>query len=392
MSSLTVKHTADAVVIGGGVMGCSILYNLAAAGMKNLVLLERDALGSGSTGKSMAVCRMHYSNPVTARMAWESLHVYRSFEEIVGGPSGFVNTGYLLAVGPEDKAPMEANVSMQSDLGINTSVVSREDAAEIAPMLDVTDAAGLAYEPESGYADPYLVTTSYARQADEMGAAIEMGALVTGIEVAGGAVRAVVTLGGSIETPLAVVAMGPWAHGTLVDLGVNLPLSTVRHQVIGYRRPEELIPSHPVVGDISLRFSFRPDSGGLTLVGTRENEAAADSYDQTVDMDAVDETFSKLVHRMPDMSRGFFRGGWSGLFTVSPDWHPVLDRIEAVDGLFCAVGFSGHGFKLAPMVGVTMAELILKGRAETIDISPLRLSRFREGATLRSRYLYNVLA
>ena len=155
MSSLTVKHTADAVVIGGGVMGCSILYNLAAAGMKNLVLLERDALGSGSTGKSMAVCRMHYSNPVTARMAWESLHVYRSFEEIVGGPSGFVNTGYLLAVGPEDKAPMEANVSMQSDLGINTSVVSREDAAEIAPMLDVTDAAGLAYEPESGYADPH---------------------------------------------------------------------------------------------------------------------------------------------------------------------------------------------------------------------------------------------
>ena len=201
-----------------------------------------------------------------------------------------------------------------------------------------------------------------------------------------------VTQDGSIETPLAVVAMGPWAHGTLIDLGVDLPLSTVRHQVIGYRRPEEFIPSHPAVGDISLRFSFRPDSGGLTLVGTGENEAAADSYDQTVDMDAVDETFSKLVHRMPAMSMGFFRGGWSGLFTVSPDWHPVLDRIEGVDGLFCAVGFSGHGFKLAPMVGVTMAELILKGRAETIDIRPLRLSRFREGDTLRSRYPYNVLA
>ena len=137
-------------------MGCSILYNLAARGMRDAVLLERNVLGSGSTGKSQAICRMHYSNRVTAHMAWESLKVLRNFSEVVGGASGFVETGYLLVAGPEDRKPLEDNVSMQRHLGIATGMVSPEDVQEIAPMLDVTDAAGLAWEPESGYADPYF--------------------------------------------------------------------------------------------------------------------------------------------------------------------------------------------------------------------------------------------
>ena len=109
-------------------------------------------------------------------------------------------------------------------------------------------------------------------------------------------------------------------------------------------------------------------------------------------MSSVKESFDKLVRRIPDMSQGFFRGGWSGLFTVTPDWHPILDHVEGIRGVYLAVGFSGHGFKLSPMVGVVMAEMVLEGSARTIDVSPLRLSRFAEGDLIHSRYSYSVLA
>ena len=384
--------TADAVVVGGGVMGCSILYNLATLGMKDLVLLERDVLGSGSTGKSQAICRMHYSNQITAHMAWESLKIFKNFQEIMGGTSDFVNTGYLLVVGPEDRKAMDENVSMQRALGINTSVISQEDAEEIAPMLDVSDAAGLAYEPESGYADPYLVTAAYARRARELGARVHMKTVVTGVETQGGRVTAVVTEQGRIETPIAVIATGPWSKHVFSSIGLDVPLTTVRHQVVSIRRPEDAVPTHPAVGDLAQEFSFRPDSTNFTIIGAREDEVDPDTYNQGVDMDVVPDAFTKLVHRMPAMSQGFFRGGWSGLFTVTPDWHPILDRVEGIQGLFCAIGFSGHGFKLSPMIGLAMAELIVEGRAKTVDISPLRMSRFKEGDLLVSRYRYNVLA
>ena len=386
------KLTADAVIVGGGVMGCSILYNLAARGMKDLVLLERDVLGSGSTGRSQAICRMHYSNAVTARMAWQSLDVYRNFDEIVGGPSGFVRTGYLVVVGPEDRKALEDNVSMQIALGIKTAVVSPADVEEIAPMLEVKDAGGLAYEPESGYADPYRVTATYARRSRELGAQIYMRTPATEIEITGGKVSAVATENGRTETSIAIIATGPWSKHVFARMGMDIPLGTARHQVITIRRPEDAIPTHPAVGDIAQEFSFRPDSNNLTLIGAGEDDADPDTYNQGVDMEVVEDTFGKLVRRMPAISRGYFRGGWSGLFTVTPDWHPILDRVEDIKGLYCAVGFSGHGFKLAPMVGITMAELILEGRASTVDITPLRMSRFKEGDTLRSRYRYNVLA
>ena len=386
------KSTAEAVVIGGGVMGCSILYNLALRGLTDAVLLEQDVLGSGSTGKSQAICRMHYSNPVTASMAWESLKVFRDCQEQVGGPSGFVRTGYVVVVAGKDRDALEANVAMQREQGINTSVVTVEDVEEFAPMLNVRDAGGVAYEPESGYADPYSVTTGYARRARGMGATVRTATPASGVDVSNGRVNAVLTVDGRIETPIAVVAAGPWSRNLLATMGVDLPLSTVRHQVINIRRPDDVLPSHPAVGDLIQEFSFRPDSTDLTLIGVGEDDVDLDTYNQGVDLPLVEEVFVKITHRMPAIAEGFFRGGWSGLFTITPDWHPIIDRIEGIDGLYCAVGFSGHGFKLSPMVGVTMAELVLEGRAKTIDITPLRMSRFEEGDLLSSRYRYSVLA
>jgi len=387
------KQSADVVIIGGGVMGCSILYNLARLGITNSLLVERDVLGSGSTGRSQAICRMHYSNPVTASMAWESLKVFTNFDDVVGGGSGFVKTGYLVIVEAVDRSGLERNVAMQQELGVNTGLVTAADLREVAPMLVVDEAEGLAWEPESGYADPYLVTTSYAARARDLGAEIKMRAPARMIEVSGDRVRAVVTDEGRVETPVAVVAAGPWSKGELAKVGVDMPLDTVRHQVASLTRPVDQIPDHPTVGDIAQSFSFRPDGSSMTLLGVGENLVAdVDTYNQGMEMSGITDALGKLARRMPAMADSYVRGGWAGLFTTTPDWHPILDRVPGIEGLYCAVGFSGHGFKLSPMIGATMAELIAQGRATTIDISPLRFTRFAEGDLFSSSYRYRVLA
>ena len=387
------RQTADVVIIGGGVMGCSILYYLARQGITNSLLLEKDVLGSGSTGRSQAICRMHYSNPVTASMAWESLKVFANFGNVVGGASGFVKTGYLVVVEAIERSGLERNVAMQQDLGIDTNQITAADLKELAPMVSVDETEVLAWEPESGYADPYLVTASYAAQARELGAEVQMREPALGIEVSGDQVRAVLTGEGRVETPVAVVAAGPWSKREMAKLGVDLPLTTVRHQVASFTRPVNALPSHPAVGDIAQSFSFRPDGASMTLAGFGDDEEVdLDSYNQGVEMPEVADTLGKLTRRIPAMGESYFRGGWSGLFTVTPDWHPILDRVPGIEGLYCAVGFSGHGFKMSPMIGATMAELIAGGRSTSIDISPLRYTRFGEGDLMSSSYRYRVLA
>jgi glycine/D-amino acid oxidase-like deaminating enzyme len=387
------KSTADVVLIGGGVIGASILFNLGRLGVTDTLLLEKDVLGSGSTGRSQAICRMHYSNQVTAKMAWESLAVFTNFDEVVGGESGFVETGYLVVVSQEDGAGLAHNVAMQYELGIDTMRVTAKDLEEIAPMVSVTEGEVMAWEPQSGYADTYMVTTSYAKRAREMGAEIVLRNPATAIEISGGRVKAVVTAEGRVETPIAVVAAGPWSKDVLGQIGVDVPLVPVRHQVASITRPVDKLPMHPTVGDIAQSFSFRPDGRSLTMMGFGDDEEVeVETYNQGVDMDVMADAMGRLTRRIPAMADAYYRGGWSGLFTTTPDWHPILDAVPGIDGLYCAVGFSGHGFKLSPMIGVTMAELIVEGAGKTVDISPLRFTRFEEGDLLGSSYRYRVLA
>ncbi len=387
------KATADVVIVGGGVIGASILFNLGRLGVTDTLLVEKDVLGSGSTGRSQAICRMHYSNPVTATMAWESLGIFTNFDEAVGGESGFVETGYLVVVKEEDSAGLAHNVAMQYGLGIDTMRITAKDLEDIAPMVSVSDDECMAWEPRSGYADTYMVTTSYAKRAREMGAEIVLRNPATEIEVSGGRVTAVVTPEGRVETPVAVVAAGPWSKEVLANMGIDVPLVPVRHQVASLTRPIDKLPLHPTVGDIAQSFSFRPDGSSLTMMGFGDDEVVeVETYNQGVDIEVMADALGRLTHRIPAMSDAYFRGGWSGLFTTTPDWHPILDAVPGIDGLYCAVGFSGHGFKLSPMIGVTVAELIVEGVAKTVDISPLRFSRFEEGDLLGSSYRYRVLA
>ena len=386
------KQTAEVVVIGGGVMGCSILYHLAQEGLTDTLLLEQDVLGSGSTGRSQTICRMHYSNPITATMAWQSLEVFANFDEMVGGSSGFVQTGYLVAVSPQDVAGLHKNIAMQQDLGIATGLITPEELRDLAPMVEVSEGEGLAWEPLSGYADSHQVTTSFAAQARVQGAEVAMRTTATGVEIANGRVQAVITNQGRVETPIAVVAAGPWSKELMAAIGVDVPLSTVRHQVANIMRPLDQLPYHPIVGDIAHSCSFRPDGQAMTLVGFGEDPAGLDTYNQGVDLDRLSQIMEGITQRVPLMAESYFRGGWSGLFTITPDWHPIMDRVPGIEGLFCAIGFSGHGFKLSPAIGKSMAELIARGQGVSVDLTPLRFTRFDEGDLMTSSYRYNVLA
>lgn len=386
------RNTADAVIIGGGVMGCSLLYYLARRGATRSLLLERNVLGAGSTGRSQAICRMHYSNPITASMAWSSLQVYADFGERVGGDSGFVKTGYLVVVEDIDRPSLELNIAMQQELGINVGLINSVELGDLAPMIRTYEGESLAWEPDSGYANPYLVTTSFAAGARELGSEIVTRARATGVEIRGGRVRAVLSDQGRVETPVAVVAAGPWANSLMDGTGVEFPLVPVRHQVAMATRPPGLLPEHPIVGDIAQSLSFRPESPTLTMVGFGEDDVELDNYDEGIDQGDAANAMDRVIRRMPAMDQSYFRGGWAGLFTTTPDWHPILDRVPGIEGLFCMVGFSGHGFKLAPAIGQAMSELILDGQVSSVDLSPLSFSRFEEDDLVMSRYRYRVLA
>lgn len=225
-----------------------------------------------------------------------------------------------------------------------------------------------------------------------MGAAVRTGSPVGGIEVKDGKVTGVVSKDGRVATRTVVVVTGVWSKPLLATLGVDVPLECVRHQVVTLRRPSEALPDHPTIGDVVNGLSARPDSAGLTLVGVGEEPVPSpDGYNQGVDWAAVEDSTKGLVARMLRLAGAYYRGGWSGLFDVTPDWHPILGRVDGIEGLYLAVGFSGHGFKLSPMVGRTMAELIVKGET-TIDVSMLGLERFRTGKLMRSKYPLAVLA
>ena len=387
-------NSADAVVIGGGVMGCSILYNLAVRGVKNPVLLERDLLGSGSTGRSSGAVRMHYSNEVHARMAWESLRIFQNFDDIVGGECGFTQTGYLVFSGDDDVDAFRSNVAMQQSVGIQTDIISRSDAQEIAPKFYLDDCPAIAYEPLSGHADSSATSSSYAAQARRLGASIRLQTPATSIQVSNGQVTGVKTGDEAIETSTAVVATGPWSRRFLLQHGIDLPLEATRHEVIHLKRPVDLTPHHPGGGDIANMVYFRPEGTALTLVGNGNIEQVVEDpeiFAQRPTQSFIQEVWSRITRRIPLLADAEFSTGYAGLYTSTPDSHPVMDKVDGIEGLYICTGFSGHGFKLSPMVGVLMSELVLDGQAKSIDISTLRMSRFKEGKLNMPAYGFRVL-
>lgn len=388
--------TADVVVIGGGCTGASIAYHLAKRGVKRVILLEKNFLASGPTGRSSAIVRQHYSNEVTASMALRSLRVFQHFKDAVGGDCGFIQCGFLMGARAENLAALEANVALQRSLGINTRVVPGRDLNGLESQLHTADIVAAAYEPEGGYCDPAATTASFASRAADLGATIHQGAEVKAITLAGDRVQAVATDTMEIAAPIVVSATGPWAGRVAGLVGLTVPVEPSRHPICTFRRPPDFGKPHMVYADFTNMIYMRPEAGDLTLVGSIDPEDAKhladpDRYNEGVDFETISGFSAKASRRYPALERAFSKGGWAGIYDVMPDWHPILDEMPGVRGFFCAAGFSGHGFKLCPAVGDMMATLITAGKAAVPAIDFFRATRFAEGKPIVGKYEYSIV-
>jgi sarcosine oxidase, subunit beta len=366
---------ASVVVVGGGVMGCSIAFHLAERGTDALVL-ERGTICSGMTARSGALVRMHYTNEPEARMALAGLGYFRDWQERVGGWCGFTVTGAAILVGPGEGERLRRNVAMLRRVGVDTEAVTPADLAAEHPELDLTGVEMAAVEPGSGYADPVATTFAFASRAVDLGARIGQGVAVRGLAVAGDRVVGVETDDG------VVLACGPWVDPLARTAGFELGITPERSQIAFFRRPAAA-RRHPVVIDGVLGTYFRPHGGELSLLGVEAGHhlevEAIDREVEGYDHQVVAPALGRLAGRVPSFAGAPFARGHRGVYDTSADSRAVLDAAPGVAGLYVAGGFSGTGFKKSPAVGACMAELVTEGRASTVDIHPFRLGRFADG-------------
>jgi glycine/D-amino acid oxidase-like deaminating enzyme len=387
------SETFDVVLVGAGIMGCATAFELSRRGVK-VAVVEKGALASGSTGKSSAIVRQHYSNEVTARMARWGLDVFRDFDARVGGESGFVNAGFVVLVPAEDAEGLRANVTLQRQVGIDTRILTPEEIPEVVPGVAAADLVAAAYEPGAGYADPHRTTSGFHRAAKRLGARFFFNREVTGIRFAGGRVVGVDTGAGSLDAAAVVNCAGPWGARVAAMAGLDVPVSSCRAQVAVFGRPGAQSGPHPVVLDFVHASYFRPETGHLMLVGLIDPSEAEDVVDPDRYPEHSDDAFDLLVgerwiRRCPAMEAAERRRGYAGLYAVTPDWHPIIDEVPAGSGHFLCTGFSGHGFKLGPAVGLLTAELVV-GVEPTFDPHMFRLARWAESDPVRGRYEYSI--
>jgi sarcosine oxidase subunit beta len=384
----------DVIIIGAGINGCSTAFQLAQRGLK-VAVFDKSSIGNGPSGKSSAIIRQHYSNELTARLALHSLHVFQNFDERIGGECGFTRTGFVVLVAAKDQAGLEANLALQRRIGIKTELLSSESLREIMPGLATADLVSAAYEPESGYAEPYLTVNAFASAARRVGAKIFPETEVTNVRFASGKVIGVDTAKEQFDAPLVINCAGPWAARVAKMVGVEVPINPCRVQVSLFARPSGYEASHPVIADFIHATYFRSETGQLTLVGLVDpGEADAivdpDNYKEQVDNEFVLDSGERLIRRYPPMERSHSTGGYAALYDITPDWHPIIDELPAGSGFFICAGCSGHGFKLGPAIGLMLADFVTGKSDPEFDPHMFRFSRYAENQPVRGQYEYSI--
>jgi glycine/D-amino acid oxidase-like deaminating enzyme len=379
----------DIVIIGGGLYGCGVAYNLAKLGAKNVVVLERKELCSGGTAKSCAIVRTHYSIEANMVHAVESLKIFANFNEIVGGECGWRRTGYLI-VGPEEhRRPMQTVFAMQNKYGVDTKTLTPAEAHQIHPLLNFEDVGVIGYDTLTGYCDPYLTTTTYAQRAKAFGVTIHTDTPVTGFQI-NGRTKVVQTPQGSFESPVVIVLAGPWTNQIIGPIGLRFPYVTSRHKVITLKIDRPYQADWPIVKDLTTpdKIYFRPETGGVVLIGTGDHGDPiedADTLTDNVEMAHVARIDRLISKRMPAFAEAEYTAGWTGPYDITKDWNPLVGPVPGFDGLYVGVGFSGHGFKLAPTISESLAQTVL-GQTPRIPIDIYALTRFDEGKVLAGAY------
>ncbi len=378
----SLPRTAGVVVIGAGAIGASIAYQLGRRGARDVVVLERDTVGAGSTSKAAGGIRVQFSTRVEIEFSQRGIAFFKRFEDEMGVPCDFHQEGYLFVVTDEPTlARFRANVALQRSLGADVRVIAPDDARALVPSLNVDDALAAVWGPTDGYASPNDVVQAYAARARALGVRIVEETPVTGIRREGGRVVGVETPTGAIATPLVVNAAGPWAPLVGRMAGLDLPVDPRRRHIFvtdafdGVRHPL------PLVTDCGSGFYCRSEQGAVLM--SPGDIGSATAYEAQVDWSVLETAVEKAVRRIPALEGAQVRHAWAGLRPLTPDGRAILDWAPGVEGLFLAVGFCGHGFQHSPAVGEVVASLLLDGRCAD-DLSDLRLDRFPRLDTVAS--------
>ena len=383
-------QTSDVIIIGGGIHGASLAFHLAQRGVKALVL-DKQFVASGATGRSSGLVRMHYDLRLESELVWQSFQYFRNWEEMVGGDCGFVRTGFIRMVQPEYEDALRANVKIQQEIGIPTLLVTPDDIKRLAPYMVTDDFTVAAYEPESGYADPPATAMSMMTAARAMGAVLKTGVQVIDVLTDDSKVLGVKTSDGDeFHAPVVVDAAGAWADRIARMVGLELPMTTWSHDVMFIRRPREIGPSHPTVIDDINEMYFRPEQGGLTLVGLESDNPLGEDPDNDTDHahpGYVERAVDHICRRIPAMEEGSLHSAHMGYDGISDDLRAILGP-AGPEGFWLDCGHSGTGFKIGPAVGLCMAEWMVDGMPQTVDIRPFSFSRFAEGKLLRGEHPY----
>jgi sarcosine oxidase subunit beta len=374
--------SADVVIIGGGIVGSSIAYQLTKAGCCNVVILERESSqGKGSTGKSMGGVRAQFSTRVNILMSLYSIPFLRDFEETMGHPSGYRAQGYLfVAMADRHMEYLRANYQVQVAAGLKTaSLVSRDDIIAMIPQIRSDDILGGSFCSTDGFVDPYSVMTGFTLRAIDQGTELIRDAPVTGISLDAKGVASVETPQGSIATRTVVNAAGAWAAGIAKMAGIDLPVEPLRRMLVPTEPFDRIDHGVPMVIDMSTGFHFRPEGLGLLLAWNDPDEKPG--FNTSFDRAFVEKILTRAVDRVPvfeDLEVNPSRA-WAGLYEMTPDHHPILGAAPGVGGFYFANGFSGHGVMHSPATGKILADLILKGTTDIIDAKMLDYARFSEG-------------
>jgi sarcosine oxidase subunit beta len=371
------EQVADIVIIGGGVIGLSIAYHLGQRKAGKIVLLEKGQLGEGSTSRCVGGIRTQFSTEINIRFSLESMKTFDRFEEEFGVNPEFKRIGYLfLATTDQDVKVFQQNLILQKQFGIAVEWLHPAEIRRRFPYLKMDDILGGTFSPLDGYAGPSEVLSGFTNGARRAGVRIYEGVEAKEILVDKGKVTGVRTNGGEISSPVVVNAGGPYASLVAEMAGLRIPVKPLRRQVF-VTAPFHLIDQTiPLTIDFHRGWYFRQEVDGFLLSGPLDREP---SFNTNTDYEAMVEASENAIYRVPTLEKAQIARGWAGLYEISPDNHAILGKVPGLEGFILANGFSGHGFQHSPAVGKVISELILEGKAKTIDISSLSIDRFERG-------------
>ncbi|MFY9531075.1 MAG: FAD-binding oxidoreductase [Candidatus Acidiferrales bacterium] len=379
------SEKAEIVIIGGGIVGSSIAYHLTAAGCRDVLVIERETYqGKGSTGKSMGGVRAQFSSAPNIQMSLYSIPFFRSFEEVVGHPSGYKPQGYLFVATRESHLEyLRKNQELQISLGLKSvRMLTREEIVRVLPQIRADDVVGGSFCATDGFVDPYSVMVGFISATTKNGARLCRDTEVIGIDLDSQGIAGVKTTKGMIATRTVVNAAGPWAAQVARLAGVDLPVEPLRRMLVPTEPFRELLPGTPMVIDMSTGFHFRPEGLGLLLAWNDPEETPGFKFD--FDPNFIEKILTHAVTRVPCFERLEVnpRRAWAGLYEMTPDHHCILGPAPGVRGFFLANGFSGHGVMHSPATGKILSDLILKGSTDIVDPSALSIERFAQGRLL----------